>query len=41
MMFTKLKNYILNKDRFYIGYTIKFKAPKKTWAQKQKENKDD
>lgn len=35
-MFKKLKNYIMNKDRFYIGYTIKFKKPKKTWKQKQK-----
>lgn len=34
-MIKKLWNYIGNKG-FYIGWTKKFKAPKKTWKQKQK-----
>lgn len=35
-MFSKIKNYILNKNRFYIGYTIKFKKPKKVYKPKEK-----
>ena len=32
-MLTKLKNYIAKKG-FNISWTYKFKAPKKTWKQK-------